>query len=597
MPEPLHLQRQFSSKDLAALRAFVQRLPPATIARTYYDPDDDQHAATPSAMERYLRGMLATLVDVAIEHGSPVLADHLKASIRRHGSASVTAGVLKMVEEAARLAVATPAASHGIGMWFRPMVARHLKGRGVATLGDLVAYCNARGGSWWRSVPRIGPGRARRIVAWLRRHEASIGLHVESDVDLADPLIATDADVIAIGGAGGQIAPLERIALRETLNGSKGINRAAGFPYFQAHDDLAAIRAYLHLYRDQPRTLRAYTKELERFLLWAVTVRGKALSSLLVDDCETYKDFLKQPSPAFVGPRAPRTSRRWRPFAADSLSPESQLYAVRALRSAFTWLVDARYLAGNPWKLVRDPVTVEREVTLQVERALPETLWNDVRAHVRLRSSTPGNQHWRIVHALMLLLGDSGLRREEAAGARREALHPFVADDGTDLWALRVIGKGRRERTVPVSPETVGAIRAHWGDRGEDFDAPAAAGPLLSPLVIPNTEAARRKHQGEQRMPYATNALNRLIDWLRQRLLVELETLTPAVHASLEQISPHAFRHTFGTLAAANDVPIDVVQKVLGHQSVQTTSIYVRAERQRVMREIGQMYVKRAASE
>lgn len=96
------------------------------------------------------------------------------------------------------------------------------------------------------------------------------------------------------------------------------------------------IGAYLNFYRAKPRTLRAYTKELERFLLWTVAVSGKALSSLLVDDWETYKDLPKQPSPAFVGPRAPQISRRWHPFAADSLSPESQLYAASALRAVFT---------------------------------------------------------------------------------------------------------------------------------------------------------------------------------------------------------------------------------------------------------------------
>ncbi|MCX5544687.1 site-specific integrase [Paraburkholderia sp. CNPSo 3076] len=597
MTEKLHLQRQFSSKDFAALRAFVQRLPPATIARTYYDSDEDPHAATPGAMERYLRDMLATLVDLAIEHGSPVLADHLKASIKKHGSARLTAGSLKMVEEAARLAVATPAAAHGIGMWFRPMVARYLKGRGVATLGDLVAYCNARGGSWWRSVPRIGPGRARLIVAWLRRHERAIGLRVEPDVELADPLVAPDAEIIAVGGEAGLLAPLERMAVREALDGSRGLNRCPAFPYIHAHNDLAAIRAYLHLYRDQPKTLRVYTKELERFLLWSVTIRGKALSSLLVDDCEAFKDFLKLPSPAFVGPRAPRASRRWRPFASDSLSPESQAYAVRVLRAAFTWLVDARYLAGNPWKMVKDPVTIEREAKLKVERALPEQLWSDIRRHVRSQSAAAENQRWRIVHALMLLLGDSGLRREEAAGARRETLRPYPADDGTDVWALTVIGKRSRERTVPVSTETVEAIRAHWLDRGEDFDAVAAAGPLLSPLVIPKTRAAQAKHGSAERQPYRADTLNELVDWLRSRLLAELDGLTPATHACLERMSPHAFRHTFGTQAAANDVPLDVVQKVLGHQSVQTTSIYVQAEKQRMMREVGQMFGKRSTNE
>ncbi|KMZ11436.1 hypothetical protein BHUM_05373c [Candidatus Burkholderia humilis] len=96
----------------------------------------------------------------------------------------------------------------------------------------------------------------------------------------------------------------------------------------------------IYRYREQPKTLRAYTKELERFLLWTVTVRHKPLSSLLADDCEAYHDFLKAPSPAFVGPRQSRASGRWRPFSASGLSPESQRYAVRALRAAFAWLVD-----------------------------------------------------------------------------------------------------------------------------------------------------------------------------------------------------------------------------------------------------------------
>jgi GNAT superfamily N-acetyltransferase len=163
MPEKLDLQRQYTAKDFAALRAFVQRLPPAVIARTYFSQDDDPHAAMPGAMERYLRDMLATLVALAIEHGSPVLADHLKASIRKHGSARLTAASLKMVEDAARLAVSRPAAGHGIGMWFRPMVARYLKRRGVRrrTRGVL----QRPGRQLVALVPRVGPGRASAVVA------------------------------------------------------------------------------------------------------------------------------------------------------------------------------------------------------------------------------------------------------------------------------------------------------------------------------------------------------------------------------------------------------------------------------------------------
>ena len=98
------------------------------------------------------------------------------------------------------------------------------------------------------------------------------------------------------------------------LSGANGENRSTAFCYIQAQHDLDAVRAYLNRYRDQPKTLRAYTKELERFLLWAVVLRGKALSDLRVDDCEAYKDFLKSPDPRFVGERFARHSPRWRPF-------------------------------------------------------------------------------------------------------------------------------------------------------------------------------------------------------------------------------------------------------------------------------------------
>jgi integrase len=404
--------------------------------------------------------MQADLVDLAIEHGSPVLADHLKASARAHGSARLTSVSLKMVEQAVALAVAQPAATHPVGMWFRPLVTLRLKGEGIRTLGDLIGFCNRRGGSWWRPVPRIGAGRARQIVAWLRQHEASIGERVVDDVELDDPLAADE--VVIIDGPRSALAPLERMAFGTALSGATAANRSAAFPFIQARNDLDAVRSYLNRYRDQPHTLRVYTKELERFLLWAVVGRGKPMSALLVEDCEACKDFLALPSPSFVGPKTRRHSARWRPFATDALTPESQRYATRALRAAFTWLVDVRYLAGNPWKAVNDPRVIRRETSIDIDRALPSGLWERAR-HFMDRACEPAlAKQWRIARALLLLMGESGLRREEAATARRDRL--MVSPHSTRLdpiWQLTVIGKRNRERTVPVSPATVSALRAH----------------------------------------------------------------------------------------------------------------------------------------
>lgn len=209
-----------------------------------------------------------------------MLANHLKASARAHGSARLTAVSLKMVEQAAALAVALPSPEHGVGMWFRPLIALRLKEAGVQSLGRLIAFYNARGGSWWRAIRRIGPGRARRIVAWPRAHEAMLG-NIADDVDERSPFMADDHKIVEIGGRHQTLVPLERMALRAALSDADGANRSTAFAYIHARNDLEAVRAYLYQYRDQPKTLRAYTKELERFLLWTVCVRGKALSSVL----------------------------------------------------------------------------------------------------------------------------------------------------------------------------------------------------------------------------------------------------------------------------------------------------------------------------
>ena len=633
MPPP----RTYTRTDFAALRAFVQRIEPGVIARRYYDPDEPRHlphAASAEAMTRFLGTMLEDLVQLALRHGSAVLATHLKASIKQHGSAKLTAVTLRMVEQASRLAAATPSLDHGVGLWFRPLIARRLMGEGIDSLGALIDVCNARGGSWWRSIPRIGAHRARVIVAWLRRYETDLGKRVEADVDTA-PLVPAVGlgNVIVIGGPveAPLLAPFERLAIPTALSGEHGMNRGRGFAFIRAEHDLAAIHAYLNRYRDRPATLRAYTRELERLVLWLVIVRGVALSSMTVEDGEAYKDFLKAPIASFVGPKRARASGRWRPFTPEGLSPDSQAYAVRAIRAAFAWLTIVRYLAGNPWGAVTDPATITREVEVQVERALSTDLWTRVRAELDARCDgedlgglTPTEdeaRQWRIARAAILLMGNSGVRRDEAAHARRENLSVAVvaatgsstdfstnssansATEQRSVWALGVIGKRRRQRTVPVSAATVAALRSHWADRELDFDAAWAEGPLIAPVVINGTDASLAKHgdasEGkgaavhQPHAPYAADALARLVREAIRRIaqaLLREGALSHDAHVKLLATSAHAFRHTFGTQTVARGMPIDVAQRILGHSSLQTTSIYVRAERQRMLDEAAKYY-------
>ncbi|WP_315697798.1 IS1096 element passenger TnpR family protein [Paraburkholderia fungorum] len=600
LPSP----RTYTRTDFAALRAWVQRVPLPAIARLYFDSDTTPYHEDPARLERHLRAMRDDLVHLAQLHGSSVLADHLKASIRQHGSAKLTAVTLRMVEAASRLAVAVPLATHPVGLWFRPLIARRLAGEGIATLGELVACCNRRGGSWWRAVPRVGLLRARVLVAWLRRHAGSLGVTVDADVDATEPLAAPATTHVALVPAGcqtaqpGPLAPLERIALPHRLSGGegphgtgqRGVNRAPGLCYLQAQHDLDAIRSYLHRYTDRPQALRAYTRELERLLLWAVTERGTALSSLSVDDCDAYKAFLAAPAGRFTGPRTARSSPRWRPFAPGGLTPGSQKYAVLVLRAAFDWLVKVRYLAGNPWVAVTDPATGTPEYAIRIERALPLQLWTKVRVGLDDRSQSlgPSGPQWRAARAAILLMGDSGLRITEATLARRERLGYLPADGDTPAgWVLGVLGKGRKQRSVPVSTATLTALRAHWADRGLDFNDPPATAPLIRPVDIPPTPAAQRRHDAGSANPagYSTNGLRGLVNWAFGQLQATLD-LSDDERRHLASSTPHALRHTFGTQAMAANVPPDVAQKVLGHASLATTTIYAQAETKRVRREL-----------
>ncbi|WP_074774906.1 tyrosine-type recombinase/integrase [Paraburkholderia fungorum] len=305
--------------------------------------------------------------------------------------------------------------------------------------------------------------------------------------------------------------------------------------------------------------------------------------ALLVEACEAYKDFLALPSPALVGPKTARQLAYWRRFASDALAPESQRYATRALRAAFTWLVDVRYLAGNPWNAVNDPRVVRREAPISIDRALPRDLWERAR-HFMDRACAPADaKQWRIARALLLRMGESGLRREEAASAQRDKLRVSPHSAGVDpVWALTVVGKRNRERTVPVSPATVSALCAHWRDRDRAFDDPASTAPLLAPLVVPGSRVAEARHSDGTQPGYTRHGLWKLVRRAMEGMLREMEDLSETDRMSLHQASPHAFRHTFGTHAAVEEVPIDVIQRALGHASMQTTSICVQAEQRRM---------------
>lgn len=596
----------YTRADFTALRAWLNKLSVAHIAALYYSEDDLEAlgCTTTADLLRRLETMRDYLMHRALDQ-NPHAAEGLRHARINHVWSKAACDFLVRAAEAD---LSQPKVSDPVSAWMRPRLAQRLKNEGAYTIQGLMDLITVRGAGWYRPIPCLGAGKAAAIVRWLRQYERTLG-----PLCLASPPLIDAGKRILISPENPALVPLERVILPGALDGSCGFNRNPSFALVAARNDLEAIDAYLYKYRGKEKTERAYRKELERFLLWCITVRSKAMSSIQHEDCEAYKDFLIAPPVTWVGKRTWRLSADWRPFAGPP-STASQKYAVQAIRSFFEWLVNVRYLSGNPWITVGDPAVAQAISPIQIDKALPKSLWQKLcgtegildvlcaqsdatlQKRYKMRGAAADismTAQYRLVKAALLLLGESGIRREEAAFATRDKLKPV--QNGSSLWELDVLGKRAKWRTVFIPPHVIRAIEDHWLDRGQDFSDDLAEVPLLSPLVTPATRDAVKKHLTEngrrRERGFSQDGLYRVIKTALRRIAEDTTlNLDDFERAKLRQAGPHAFRHTFGTHAAAGAVPLDVLQRVLGHASLQTTTIYVQAEKQRSIEELGHYF-------
>lgn len=625
---------RYTRADFTALRAWLNRLGLTQIAERYYTEDEREALGLDAAPG--LEARLALMRDHLIARAvavNPLLAEGLRNARSSERWSKVA---MDYLFQAAEFISAQPQPGDALAAWFKPRLARNFSAEGIRTLAELLALIERHGPGWWRPLPRIGEGKAAAILRWLRAQEATLGPLAHPDTREPAPVDGRFAP-ITLRPQAPILVPLEAIVLPSELDGSRGLNRAPRFSLIQAANDLEAIHAYLVKFRDRGLTFRAYRKELERLLLWSIYTLQKPLSSLMVEDCEAYKVFLADPPETWCGPKKVRWSALWRPFEGP-LAPTSRHYAVTVIQTFFRWLIDVRYLAGNPWVGVSRPTLDAPVAPMQIDKALPEKTWRALSAEGGYldqaigHAPAPVKGQLRLARAAILLVGTAGVRRAEAAGAQRSCLRP-IDSNPLGLWELQVLGKRRKWRTVFLDARTVGALRDHWQDRGEDFSARTDA-LLLSPLVIPNTAPAFRKHMrdgdeaaggrggrggrgggdddgeghggrggggsaggaegngsGVVGRGFAPDALGRLITrslrWIADCPAIAISAFEREL---LRTRGVHDLRHTFGTVAAGQGLPLDVLQRVMGHASLQTTSIYVRAERRRSIEEMSKFF-------
>lgn len=491
-----------------------------------------------------------------------------------------------------------PQAGDPVVAWFAPEIARRLHVGGLYTLHQLAERIDGVGRGWWRGVPGIGPATAERLQRWVVDHAETLrvrlGAHTtvpRRQLDVAG-LMAAKPRVTAI-------VPLERLRVPAELDGTQGRFRAPPEQCFlSAANDYEAILAWLASKRPAngdtgagqgrgarlTHTQRAYRKEAERFLLWAILERKQPLSSMTVEDCAAYRDFLADPEPRDVwcGPRSrERWSALWRPFEGP-LSEASRRQALAILANLYGWLVQSRYLLGNPFAGVA-PVE-ERSQRIQTGRSFMQKQWRQVQEAVH---RLPESGRKRRLQFVLGFAYATGLRLSELVQARLADLEQVDLEDGDTGWMLHVTGKGGRRREVPLPEPVMHLLAGYLAARGLD-PGMNRADPQAFLIGKVDDASERRRGQGGFAAHEGVAAATLAAELKRffREVGRELKREDPKAAARFERASAHWLRHTHGSHAVAANVPIEVVQNNLGHASLSTTTIYVTSEKRRRYREM-----------
>lgn len=336
-----------------------------------------------------------------------------------------------------------------------------------------------------------------------------------------------------------------------------------------AKTDVEAVTEWLKEFADSPKTLRAYRREAERFLLYLREFRPKAsLERLMLSDIRAYGAFTKAPSAHWVpevkdGKRKgkrPRHDPAWRPFQGP-LSESSHRHAMLILKSMMVWLQAAGYAATNPfelskrkWRKKKGPVTITRYLSqaaiqdmFDAVAAMPED--TKARALEKVRG-----------RFLVALYYDSALRLFEPVNANMSS----IEQDLLGAW-INIIGKGDKPGHVPLSPRTVEALKAYrealglFGQAHEDI-----------PLLVAARGDRRRATEGA-----IAKALERIMEAAAK---LAKASGRDADAMRLEKATPHWLRHSRVSHLINSGHNVQLVRALARHESLATTGIYSHEE-------------------
>ena len=216
---------------------------------------------------------------------------------------------------------------------------------------------------------------------------------------------------------------------------------------------------------------------------------------------------------------------------------------ISSLRSFFKYLVREQMVPSNPAKSVSTP---------KIEKTLPTTLTVDEAFRlmespksISKKSSEGAKEKGLRDRAILELLYSSGLRVSELVGLNSNQLD-------LDLGIVRVMGKGRKERIVPVGVKAIEVLKAYLEERG----------------MLKGDEAI---------------FVNSLGGRLTARSVGRLVKKYSRHSGIFRKVSPHSLRHSFATHLLDAGADIREIQEMLGHSSLSTTQRYTHVSMGKLM--------------
>lgn len=224
------------------------------------------------------------------------------------------------------------------------------------------------------------------------------------------------------------------------------------------------------------------------------------------------------------------------------IGARSQARILSGIRSYYKFLKLAGIIENNPTDLLESP---------RLGRHLPEVLSTEEIDMMIEQIPSDKDESLRN-HAIIETLYGSGLRVSELTDAR---LSRLSFDDG----CLIVEGKGSKQRIVPVSPVAIDLIQEYLPQR-----ARLNIKPDSQDIIFLNRRGGK---------------MSRIMVFYIIRDLA-------AAAGILKTVSPHTLRHSFATHLLEGGASLRVIQELLGHESLETTEIYVHLDRSRLRKEL-----------